>query len=68
MKVVIDFEFGPSSVAATSPDFPNVVGIGDDRDDARRRFLNALEGTIAYHREIGKPLDFPSDDREIVAA
>lgn len=65
MKVIVEFENSSNAVCATSPDFPNVVGLGDDRDDALRRFLNALHGLIEYHTETGEPLDIPSDDRQI---
>ncbi len=70
MKVVVQFEYGPHSVAATSPDFPNVVAIGEDHDDALLRFRRSIEGWIEWHRDLGEPLDIPADDRiiEIIAA
>lgn len=70
MKVVIEFESSETSVAATSPDFPNVVAVGKNRDDARSRFLSLLDEWIQWHRERGTPLELPSDDRaiEVVAA
>jgi len=70
VKVVVEFEYGPRSVAATSPDFPNVVAIGEDHDDALMRLRRSIEEWIEWHRDLGEPLKVPSDDRviEIIAA
>ena len=70
MKVIVEFERSSNAVSATSPDFPNVVALDKDREDALLRFRSLLAEYVAWRAEDGTPLDLPPEDRdlEIIAA
>ena len=56
----IHLEPDDDTILATSPDFPELVTFGDDRDDALTHAIDALEEAIAVRIRYGEDIPPPS--------
>ena len=60
----IELERDDGTVLVTSPDFPELVTFGEDRDEALGRAVDALEEAIAARIQDRKDIPMPSQSGE----
>ena len=57
--VILEADDETRTFAATSPDLPDVLAVGDSEDDAVARFVNAARGHLEFLRETGREVPHP---------
>lgn len=71
-KLVVVFEAGKGNYGAFAPDVPGCISTGKTLEEARSRFIEAVEGHLALMAEDGDAIplptttvvDFADEDRE----
>ena len=56
MVVIIESDEETGTFAATSPDLPDVLAIGETVQDAGARFINAARGHLKFLYELGRAI------------
>ena len=54
LTVIVEADENTGTYAATSPDLPDVLAVGDSEDDAIARFVNAARGHLEFLHENGR--------------
>lgn len=54
LTVIVEADEQTGTFAATSPDLPDVLAVGESEDDAISRFVNAARGHLDFLRESGR--------------
>ena len=59
LTVIVESDEEAGTYAATSPDLPDVLAVGETEDDAIARFINAARGHLDFLHEIGREAPRP---------
>jgi predicted RNase H-like HicB family nuclease len=57
--VIVEADEQTGTFAATSPDLPDVLAVGETEDEAIGRFVNAARGHLAFLQELGREVPRP---------
>jgi predicted RNase H-like HicB family nuclease len=60
MTYTVIYEKGPASWGAYVPDLPEVITVGDSREEVERLIVEAIEFHLEGMREEGLPIPAPS--------
>jgi predicted RNase H-like HicB family nuclease len=59
VTVIVESDEKTGTFAATSPDLPDVLAVGESEDDTIARFINAARGHLEFLRELGRDAPRP---------
>jgi len=59
VTVIVESDEEVGTFAATSPDLPDILAVGESEEDAIARFINAARGHLEFLHELGREVPRP---------